>query len=107
VPAPGADPATTERRTAPVELLWDLAFVFAITQTSTFLIGHLSWGGCFHALLILALVWWAWSAFVWAANAQAEDSGTIQAALLGALLLIFVAGLAVPGRSAARRRCSP
>ncbi len=97
MPAPGGELTAAERRTAPVELLWDLAFVFAITQTSTFLVRHLTWGGFFHAMLILALVWWAWSAFVWAANAQAEDSGAMQAALLGALLLIFVAGLAVPG----------
>ncbi len=97
MPAPGLDLTGAERRTTPVELLWDLAFVFAITQTSTFLVRHLTWGGFFHAMLILALVWWAWSAFVWAANAQAEDSGAMQVTLLGALLLIFVAGLAVPG----------
>jgi low temperature requirement protein LtrA len=97
VSAPGPNLIGAERRTTPVELLWDLAFVFAITQTSTFLVHHLTWGGFFHAMLILALVWWAWSAFVWAANAQAEDSATMQASLLCALLLIFVAGLAVPG----------
>ena len=97
MPAPAVDLTSSERRTTPVELLWDLAFVFAITQTTSFLAHHLTWGGFFHGMLILALVWWAWSAFVWAANAQAEDSGVMQAALLGALLLIFVAGLAVPG----------
>ncbi len=87
----------TERRTTPVELLWDLAFVFAITQTSTFLVHHLSWTGFYHGMLLLALVWWAWSAFVWAANAQDEDSVSMQLALVSALLLIFIAGLAVPG----------
>jgi len=86
-----------ERRTTPVELLWDLAFVFAITQTSTFLVHHLSWTGFYHAMLLLALVWWAWSAFVWAANAQEEDSVSMQLALVSALLLIFIAGLAMPG----------
>jgi low temperature requirement protein LtrA len=86
-----------ERRTTPVELLWDLAFVFAITQVSTFLLHHLSWGGALRGAILLALVWWAWSAFVWAANAQAEDSPTMQLSLVSALLLIFIAGLAVPG----------
>ncbi len=85
-----------ERRTTPVELLWDLAFVFAITQVSTYLADDLSWGGLLRGMILLALIWWAWSAFVWAANAQAEDSPTMQLALLGALLLIFIAGLAVP-----------
>ena len=86
-----------ERRTTPVELLWDLAFVFAITQTSTFLVHHLSWSGFYHGMILLALVWWAWSAFVWAANAMEEDSVSMQLALVSALLLIFIAGLAMPG----------
>jgi low temperature requirement protein LtrA len=95
--AGGVDLTGTERRTTPVELLWDLAFVFAITQVSAFLEHHLTWGGFFHAMRLLALVWWAWSAFVWAANAEAEDSVVMQLSLLGALLLIFVAGIALPG----------
>jgi low temperature requirement protein LtrA len=47
-------------------------------------------------MLILALIWWAWSAFVWVVNAQEEDSGTTQLALPASLVLIFLAGLAVP-----------
>lgn len=86
-----------ERRTTPVELLWDLAFVYAVTQVTALLVHHLTWTGLFHGMVILALVWWAWSAFVWAANAQDEDSPTMQLALLASLVLIFIAGLAVPG----------
>jgi low temperature requirement protein LtrA len=85
-----------ERRTTPVELFWDLAFVYAVTQVTALLVHHLTWTGFFHGMVILALVWWAWSAFVWAANAQAEDSATMQLALLASLVLIFLAGLAVP-----------
>ncbi|HEX6456892.1 MAG TPA: low temperature requirement protein A [Solirubrobacterales bacterium] len=91
------DFAGAERRTTPVELFWDLAFVFAITQVTHFLLLHLTWGGFLRGMILLALVWWAWSAFVWAANAQAEDSPTMQLALLVSLLLIFIAGIAVPG----------
>jgi low temperature requirement protein LtrA len=85
-----------ERRTTPVELLWDLAFVYAVTQVTALMVHHLTWTGFFHGMVILALVWWAWSAFVWAANAQDEDSATMQLALLASLVLIFIAGLAVP-----------
>ena len=95
-----SDPATAtsnERRTSSVELLWDLVFVFAITQVTTLLSRHLTWAGFGRAMLVLALVWWAWSAFVWAANAQAEDSRALRAALLVAGAFIFVTGLAVPG----------
>ena len=90
-------PAGAERRTTPVELFWDLAFVFAITQVTHFLLFHLTWGGFLRGMILLALIWWAWSAFVWAANAQSEDSATMQTALLVSLVLIFIAGIAVPG----------
>jgi low temperature requirement protein LtrA len=85
-----------ERRTSPVELLWDLVFVFAITQVTALLSKHLTWQGFGQAMLILALVWWAWSAFVWAANAQSTDSPALRVALLLATVFIFISGLAVP-----------
>jgi low temperature requirement protein LtrA len=85
-----------ERRTSPVELLWDLVFVFAITQVTTLLRDHLSWGRFGESMLVLALVWWAWSAFVWVLNAQREPSRGVTLALLVAMGFIFVAGLALP-----------
>jgi low temperature requirement protein LtrA len=45
---------------------------------------------------VLALVWWAWSAFVWAANAQDTGSPVLRLALVAAMVLVFVAGLALP-----------
>jgi low temperature requirement protein LtrA len=85
-----------ERRTSPLELLWDLVFVFAITQVTALLSHQLTWTGFGQAMLVLALIWWAWSAFVWAANAEATGSPTLRASLLMATLLIFITGLAVP-----------
>ncbi len=85
-----------ERRTTPVELLWDLVFVFAITQVTTLLWRDLTWGGFGRAMLVLALVWWAWSAYVWAANAQAAASPTLRACLLISAISIFISGLSVP-----------
>jgi low temperature requirement protein LtrA len=95
-PPSAEPPRRAERRTSPIELLWDLVFVFAITQVTTLLSRHLSWAGFGRAMLILALVWWAWSAFVWAANAQDNDSVTLRLALLVATAFIFICGLAVP-----------
>jgi low temperature requirement protein LtrA len=85
-----------ERRTTPLELLWDLVFVFAVTQVTTLLSHDLSWAGFGHSMLVLALVWWAWSAFVWAANAEDPGSQVFRAVLLLATLLIFISGLALP-----------
>ena len=85
-----------ERRTTPVELLWDLVFVFAITQVTTLLFRYPTWRGFGRAMLVLALVWWAWSAYVWAANAQVADSPTLRACLLISSVAIFITGLSIP-----------
>lgn len=93
---PSATDVSPERRTTPVELLWDLVFVFAVTQVTTLLRADLSWAGLGRAMLVLALVWWAWSAFVWATNAQDPDAVVFRGVLLATSVLIFVAGLALP-----------
>jgi low temperature requirement protein LtrA len=49
-----------------------------------------------RGLVVLALIWWAWSAFVWAANATDPRSTTFRAALVVALVSIFITGLAIP-----------
>src|SRR4051812_23636401 len=56
----------------------------------------MTWSGLGRSMLVLALVWWAWSAFVWAANAQDTGSPTLRLVLLLAMVLVFVAGLALP-----------
>ncbi len=85
-----------QRRTSPVELFWDLVFVFAVTQVTTLLRHDLTWAGLGRGLLILALIWWAWSGYVWVTNAQDPDDPAMRAVLLLAAGLIFIAGLAVP-----------
>ena len=85
-----------ERSVSPVELLWDLVFVFAITQVGTLLSNQLTWDGFGRSMLVLALVWWAWSAFVWVANAEDAESPVFLLTLLAALVLIFISGLAIP-----------
>jgi low temperature requirement protein LtrA len=95
-PPETAEGLDEQHRTTPVELLWDLVFVFAITQVSSLLSRHLDWGWFGRSMLLLALVWWAWSAFVWAANAQTATSGTLRLCLLLSTVLIFICGLALP-----------
>jgi low temperature requirement protein LtrA len=91
-----ADAIAEERRTSPVELLWDLVFVFAVTQVTALMSHDMTWAGFGRSMLALALVWWAWSAFVWAANAQDTGSPTLRLVLLLAMVLTFVAGLGLP-----------
>jgi low temperature requirement protein LtrA len=97
-----AQPVPRERRTSAVELLWDLVFAFALTQVITLLARHPTWAGLGRSMLALALVWWAWSAFVWVANAFDDSSRELRLVLLVAMGFIFVAGLALPGAFGSR-----
>ena len=97
VAADAEETELAEHRTTPVELLWDLVFVFAVTEVSSLMSHDLTWGWFGRSMLVLALVWWAWSAFVWAANAQNATSGTVRACLLISTAVIFITGLSVPG----------
>jgi low temperature requirement protein LtrA len=92
----GADPSLAERATSSVELLWDLVFVFAVTQVTTLLADDTSWERFGEAMLVLAIIWWAWSAFVWVSNAFPADSPVLRGYLLTSTVLIFVVGLALP-----------
>lgn len=95
-PEPPEPPEEAERRTAEVELLWDLVFVFAVTRVTTMMRSDLTWAGFGRAMLALALVWWAWSAFAWVANAQEPEAWRFRLTMLVATALIFLVGLAVP-----------
>jgi low temperature requirement protein LtrA len=88
--------AEPERAVAPLELFFDLVFVFGFTQVTTLLSHNPTWTGLAHALLILTALWWAWAAYAWLTNTIDPDQGMVLAAVLVATAAMFVAGLAVP-----------
>src|SRR5215216_3056072 len=90
------DAAAAAQRTTPVELFWDLVFVFAVTRVTTLLYKDLTWAGFGRAMLVLALVWWAWSAFVWATNARDPNDLPVRGVLFVAMILTFIVALSLP-----------
>jgi low temperature requirement protein LtrA len=80
----------------PLELYFDLVFVFGFTQVTTVLSDNPTWSGLGHGLLILATLWWAWAAYTWLTNMVDPDVGAIWGAMLAAMGAMFVAALAVP-----------
>jgi low temperature requirement protein LtrA len=86
-----------EHRVTPRELFFDLVFVFAFTQVATLLADNPTFAGIGRSVLVLAALWWAWSAYVWLTNIVDPEQGVVGAALLVALIAMFVAALVVPG----------
>jgi low temperature requirement protein LtrA len=69
-----------EQRVTPLELFFDLVFVFGFTQVMTVLSNDPTWGGLGHGLLVLAVLWWAWASYAWLTNEAKEllDNGAIR-----------------------------
>jgi low temperature requirement protein LtrA len=88
--------AELEQRVTPLELFFDLVFVFALTQVTTVLSDNPTWSGLGHGLLILGVLWWAWAAYAWLTNTVDPRVGAVWGAMLAAMAAMFVAALAVP-----------
>jgi low temperature requirement protein LtrA len=88
--------AEREQRVTPLELFFDLVFVFAFTQVTTVLSDDPTWAGLGHGLLILTALWWAWAAYAWLTNTVDPGEGPVWGAMLVAMAAMFVAALAVP-----------
>src|SRR5918998_314643 len=86
-----------ERRVTPLELFFDLVFVFALTQVTGFLADHLTWTGMLQGAALLAVLWWAWGGYSWLTNAvPAEEVIPARLVILSAMAAMLVASLAVP-----------
>jgi low temperature requirement protein LtrA len=86
-----------EHAVTPRELFFDLVFVFAFTQVTTLLAHDPTFGGVGRAVLVLGALWWPWTAYAWLTNTLDPEEGFVGAALLVALIAMFIAALAVPG----------
>src|SRR5436190_1749488 len=92
-------PATAveqEHRVTPRELFFDLVFVFAFTQVTTLLAHDPTFAGIGRGVLVLGALWWPWTAYAWLTNTVDPEESFIGAALLIALIAMFLAALAVP-----------
>jgi len=86
-----------EHRVTPLELFFDLTFVFAMTQVTNLLADDPTWLGALRGMLVLAALWWAWTAYAWLTSAMDVDEGGVRLAMLTSMGAMFGVALAVPG----------
>jgi len=92
----GATAEESEERVTPLELFFDLVFVFAITQVTSLMSHHPTWVGLGQGLLVLGAVWWAWAAYSWLTNTIDPDEYVARLAMFAAMTGMFVVALAAP-----------
>ncbi len=85
-----------EQQTTAVELLFDLVYVFAITQLSHLVIAHLDLTGTAQAVFLLWVVWWAWIYTTWMVNWFDPRSGKVRLVLIGCTLASLLMAAAIP-----------
>lgn len=93
---PPEEAAEGELTVAPLELFFDLVFVFAITQVASLLRADHTLAGFGRGALILAMVYWGWSLFTWALNATGTRRLFVRLGLLAAMATILLMAVVIP-----------
>ncbi|WP_406042712.1 low temperature requirement protein A [Micromonospora sp. NBC_00898] len=80
----------------PLELFFDLVFVYALTQVTALMAADLTWGGLGRGMLVLALLWWCWCCYAWLGNTLRADEGVVRLALFAVIGTMFVVAVTIP-----------
>ncbi|MDZ5442788.1 low temperature requirement protein A [Micromonospora sp. 4G57] len=89
--------AMTEGATVtPLELFFDLVFVYALTQVTALMAADLTWRGVGRGMLVLALLWWCWCCYAWLGNTVRADEGVVRLALFAVMATMFVVAVTIP-----------
>lgn len=66
----------------PVELFFDLVFVFAFSRLVYHLVHLPTWTGAFEFALLLLMIWLPWTQFTWSANAVSGNTRPVRVLFL-------------------------
>ncbi|MBI4897443.1 MAG: low temperature requirement protein A [Actinobacteria bacterium] len=79
-----------------IELFFDLVFVFAVTQLSNHLLGHLDLRGVAQTTFLLMVLWWAWIYTTWTTNWMDPDLPLVRLMLMASMLCGLLMAVAIP-----------
>jgi low temperature requirement protein LtrA len=85
-----------DARTTPIELFFDLVFVFALTQVTALMADDMTGRGLVRGALVLSLLWWCWVGYAWLGNVVQADEGIGRVTMFAAMMAMFVMALTVP-----------
>jgi len=89
-------PAGIEQRVTPLELFYDLVFVFAVTQVSHHLLDDLTWRGAGQSAMLLLVVWWSWNYTTWVTNELDPESPVVRLLMIAIMLASLLMSAAMP-----------
>jgi low temperature requirement protein LtrA len=83
-------------RVTPLELFFDLVFVLAITQCTALMSHDPTWSGLAQGLLVLGMLWWAWTGYAWLTSVLDPEEGAVRLVMFGAMAALLLVSLCVP-----------
>ncbi|CAN5672487.1 hypothetical protein BH18ACT3_BH18ACT3_05570 [soil metagenome] len=92
---PTTQRVTEDAQVTPLEL-FDLVFVYALTQTTALMASNVSVEGLARGFVVLALVWWCWVGYSWLGNQAQADEGIVRVAFIVVMMAMFVLALTIP-----------
>ena len=81
---------------SPLELFFDLVFVFALTGVTALMADDTSARNLVRGVLVMAVLWWSWIGYAWLANVVRADEGFARVAMFFAMGSMFIVALTIP-----------
>ena len=94
-PHPTAVLRGDDARVTPLELFFDLVFVLTLTQCTALMAERTTWTGVGQAMLVLALIWWAWSGYAWLTSVVDPEQTIVRIVMFTAMAAFLVDALCV------------
>jgi len=82
-------------RVTPLELFFDLVFVLAITQCTALMSHDQTWSGLAQGLLVLGVLWWAWTGYAWLTSVIDPEAGAVRLVIFAAMAALLIVSLCV------------
>ena len=92
----GVRPGAPGSRATTLELFYDLVFVFAFIRVTTLTADNPTPRGLVQCLIVLGLLWWAWTGFAVLGNVVRADQGVLPFVAFATMAAAFVFALAMP-----------
>ncbi len=89
-------PTDDSHRVTTLELLFDLVFVYAITNVTGVMEHHVGGRSVLEGLIMLTVVWFGWSAYAWLGNQAKADEGLLRLAMILAMAGMFFVAISIP-----------
>jgi low temperature requirement protein LtrA len=80
----------------PLELYFDLVFVLGFTQCTALVAADPSWEAVAQGMLVLAMLWWAWTGYAWLTSVIDPEEGAVRIAFFAAMAGLLIVALCVP-----------